>query len=87
MGPGVTGRGVGGWVALAAVVAAAGAMAWSARREAPESAAGPAEAPTGSRSAVLDELEAAEASSLGAEEAARRRHRRERMLDLRAHDH
>jgi hypothetical protein len=50
----------------------------------PDGVAGRPPTPAGSRDETLDQLEAAEAETLGAEEAARRRRQRERMLELRA---
>lgn len=53
----------------------------------PDGPAGRAPAPAGSREEALDQVEAAEAETYGAAEAARRRAQRERMLDLRAEEH
>ncbi len=53
----------------------------------PDGAAGQPPVPAGSRAQALDQIEAAEAETLGAEEAARRRRQRERMLELRAEEH
>jgi hypothetical protein len=85
--------------ALAAVTIVGGVW-WSAAEPPapPRPAGGPAArspdgidgrepVPAGDRDEALDQIEAVEAEKLGAEEAARRRRQRERMLELRAAEH